>query len=145
MTSSGATAVERELANPQRTVATLRWNAEDVIDIYASHLRPGEEYRSIDMPTTPSWHGGFFAHADHIVRAGKEIGFSSGTTYSYHFREVLSMATLDIDCAKPGTEVIVQWGDHGRRIKQVRATVERYPYLSEGRNDKIDATTLAGI
>lgn len=50
------------------------------------------------------------------------------------------MATLDLDCAKSGTEVIVHWGDHGRRIKQVRATVERYPYLTEGRNDKIDTT-----
>ena len=31
--------------------------------------------------------------------------------------------------AEPGTEVVVKWGDHGGRIKDVRATVARYPYL----------------
>jgi vanillate/3-O-methylgallate O-demethylase len=60
----------------------------------------------------------------------------------YYFREVISMATIDVACAKIGTEVIVQWGDHGRRIKNVRATVARYPYLTEGRNDHVDTAKL---
>ena len=55
----GREAIESELAAPRRTIATLRWNPQDVIDIYASLLQPGERYRSLDMPTTPSWHGGF--------------------------------------------------------------------------------------
>jgi vanillate/3-O-methylgallate O-demethylase len=138
----GRKALERETANPRRTVATLRWNPDDVIDIYASLLRPGAEYKSIELPTTPSWHGGLFAHADYILKDGQEVGFSSGTIYSYYFREVLSMAVIDVELAKIGTEVIVQWGDHGRRVKNVRATVERYPYLAEGRNDQIDTSSL---
>jgi len=138
----GRAAVEAEMADPRRTVATLRWHPEDVLDIHASMLKPGENYKIIEMPTTPSWQHGFFAHADHILRDGKRVGYSSGTIYSYHFREVISMATIDIDCADIGTEVIVQWGDHGGRIKDVRATVERYPYLSEGRNDQVDAGGL---
>jgi hypothetical protein len=44
----------REMADPRRTVATLRWNPEDVVDIYASLLRQGESYKTIDLPTTPS-------------------------------------------------------------------------------------------
>ena len=52
-------------------------------------------------------------------------------------------ALNDLDQAAIGNEVIVQWGDHGRRIKDVRATVERFPYLQEGRNDRIDLATLA--
>ena len=138
----GRKALEQEIANPRRTMATLRWNPDDVIDIYASLMRPGEEYKTIDLPTTPSWYGGFFAHADYILKDGREIGFSSGTIYSYYFREVISMATIDVEFAKIGTEVIVQWGDHGRRIKNVRATVERFPYLSEGRNDEVDTSKL---
>ncbi len=139
----GRRALEEEAANPRRTVVTLRWNPEDVIDIYASLLRPGEEYKSIDLPTSPTWHEGFLAHADHIVKDGREVGYSSGTIYSYYFREVLSMATIDRELATLGTEVIVKWGDHGRRIKEVRATVERFPYLTEGRNDQIDTASLS--
>ena len=141
----GRKALEKQMADPRRTVATLRWNPEDVIDIYGSLLRTGEGYKPIDMPTTPSWHRGFFAHADHILKDGQEVGFSSGTIYSAYFREVISMATLDIELAKIGTEVIVQWGDHGRRIKNVHATVERFPYLAEGRNDQVDTRGLGSM
>ena len=138
----GRKALEREAANPRRTVVTLRWNSDDVIDIFASLLRPGEEYRTLELPTTPSWSRGVNAHADHILQDDRGVGVSSGTIYSYYFREVLSMGCIDVDLAKIGTEVIVQWGDYGRRIKNVRATVERFPYLAEGRNDQVDATEL---
>jgi len=138
----GRAAIEAELADPRRTIVTLRWEPEDVLDIHASLMQPGEPYKIIDMPTTPSWQHGFFAHADHVLRDGKPVGYSSGTIYSYYFREMLSVATIDRDCAEIGTDVVVQWGDHGKRIKNVRARVERYPYLSEGRNDQVDAGTL---
>jgi vanillate/3-O-methylgallate O-demethylase len=138
----GRQALEAEAANPRRTIASLRWNPEDVIDIYASLLRPGEEHKSIDMPITPSWHTGLFAHADHIVKDGCPVGISSGTIYSYHFREVLSLATLDLALANVGMEVEVLWGDRGRRLKTIRAVVDRFPYLIEGRNDRIDTSNV---
>jgi vanillate/3-O-methylgallate O-demethylase len=137
----GRKAVEAEMANPRRTVATLRWNTEDVVDIYRSLFGKGEEYRTMDLPTTPTWKDGMICHADHITVSGKPVGYSSGTIYSYYFREMLSMACIDIELAKIGTGVIVHWGDHGKRIKEVRATVERFPYLAEGRNDKVDTST----
>jgi len=140
----GRKALEAEAASPRRATVTLRWNPEDVIDIYASLLRPGEEYKTIDLPTSPTWNEGFSAHADHILKDGREVGVSSGTIYSYFYREVLSMGCIDLDQAQIGTEVTVQWGDHGRRIKSVRATVERFPYLTEGRNDAVDTATLGG-
>jgi vanillate/3-O-methylgallate O-demethylase len=85
------------------------------------------------------------AHADHIVQGDKRVGYSSGTIYSYYFREVLSMACIDVELAQVGKEVTVQWGDFGKRIKHVRAAVERFPYLTEGRNDRVDASkTPAG-
>lgn len=133
----GRRAVEAEMRNPRRTVATLRWNVDDVMDIHRSLYEPGEEYRTLDLPTTPTWKDGMLAHADHIVKDGKRIGYSSGTLYSYHFRQQLSMACIDIEHAAIGTEVEVQWGDFGRRIKTVRATVERFPYLTEGRNNEV--------
>jgi glycine cleavage system aminomethyltransferase T len=94
----------------------------------------------LDLPYAPNvWPQ---AHADHIVKDGRRIGISSGTIYSYFFREVLSMGTIDLDASQIGTEVIVQWGDYGGRIKDVRATVERFPYLTEGRNSDLDVTQL---
>jgi hypothetical protein len=50
------------------------------------------------------------------------------------------MACIDVEQAQIGNEVVVEWGDHGKRIKQVRATVERFPYLTEGRNDKVETS-----
>jgi hypothetical protein len=54
----------------------------------------------------------------------------------------LSHGCIDIEAAKIGSEVIVKWGDHGGPIKNIRAVVERFPYLTEGRNSDIDATVL---
>lgn len=138
----GREALEQEAADPKRTVVTLRWNKEDVLDVHASLLEPGEAYKTIDMPTTPSWQHGFFAHADYVKHEGREVGYSSGTIYSYYFREVLSMASLDIDMAQIGRELVIEWGEYGRRIKPIRATVERFPYLEEGRNDRVDTNAL---
>jgi glycine cleavage system aminomethyltransferase T len=135
---TGRAALEAEAADPRRRVVTLRWDADDVVDIYASLLQPGEEYKTIDLPTSPSWSRGLIAHADHVLQDGRPIGISSGTIYSYFYRQVMSHAVLDVEETELGNEVVVQWGDHGGRIKDVRATVERFPYLDEGRNDAID-------
>jgi len=37
-------------------------------------------YKVIDMPTTPSWQHGFFAHADHVLAGADKVGLSAGTT-----------------------------------------------------------------
>lgn len=137
----GRAALEREAAAPRRTVVTLEWCAEDVTDIYASLFRPGEEYKYIDLPAAPA-HRRSHAHADHVTRNGKPVGVSSGTVYSYHLRRMISMCTIDLDQAQIGNEVTVLWGDFGGRMKEVRATVARFPYLAEGRNRDVDVAAL---
>jgi glycine cleavage system aminomethyltransferase T len=135
----GRAALEAETRNPTRTIVTLRWNPEDVVDIFASLFQPGEPFKTFDLPYAPQqWPQ---AHADWITKDGRQVGISSGTAYSYWYREVLSMGCLDVGLADLGTEVVVQWGDYGGRIKNVRATVERYPYLIEGRNSDVDVTS----
>jgi vanillate/3-O-methylgallate O-demethylase len=52
------------------------------------------------------------------------------------------MGCVDLDASKIGTEVIVQWGDHGGRIKNVRTTVARLHYLTERRNSDLDVSTI---
>ncbi|MDH7639290.1 hypothetical protein [Sphingomonas oryzagri] len=134
---TGREAVERELAAPRRTVVTLEWNADDVIDVYASLFREGEEYKYLEIPVSPA-NRGLCGHADHVMKGGDAVGISSGTVYSYHFRKVISHATIDIGEADIGNAVTVLWGDHGGRIKEIRATVARFPYLQEGRNQTVD-------
>jgi len=134
----GRPALEQVAASQHRRTVTLRWNAEDVIDIHASLYKPGEEYKTMDLPTTPTWAHGMLEHADRVLKDGKEIGISSGSIYSYYFRENLSMGCLDSEYLEPGTELIVEWGDHGRRIKPVRVTVDRFPLLAEGRNSEVN-------
>ncbi|HVJ28408.1 MAG TPA: hypothetical protein VM493_12750 [Vicinamibacterales bacterium] len=138
---TGREALEKEVSDPVRTIVTLRWNPEDVIDIYASLLQPGEEYKTIDLPTHPH-HRGSHAHADHVLMDGKEIGVSSGTIYSYYYREVISHGVIDVDLAEIGNEVIIKWGDFNGRIKDVRATVERFPYLDLQTNQGYDLSKV---
>lgn len=136
----GSEALAAEMAAPKRTTVTLRWNHDDVMDVFASLLRPGNAYKPIDLPYAPQrWP---MAHADHILKGGVEVGYSSGTIYSYAFREFLSHGCLDIEQAEIGNEVTVQWGDDGKTLKGIRATVERFPYLSEGRNSDVDVAGL---
>jgi len=132
----GRSAMERELRDPQRTIVTLEWNSEDVLDVQASYLRPGKEYKHLEFPVTPQF-GGLIGHADHVQQSGRNVGVASGVVYSYYFRRVLSHCTIDRDQAKIGNQVTVLWGDHGGVIKEIRASVARYPYLSENRNQSI--------
>jgi glycine cleavage system aminomethyltransferase T len=137
----GREALAAEIANPRRTTVTLRWRAEDVLDTYASLLRPGPSYKPVELPYAPQrWP---MAHADHVLREGRPVGYSSGTIYSSGFREFLSLGCLDLDAAGLGTEVVVRWGDPDGPIKDVRATVARFPYLAEGRNSALDAGLAA--
>jgi vanillate/3-O-methylgallate O-demethylase len=71
----GCKALASEIANPKRTTVTLRWSRDDVMDIYASLFGRGEAYKPIDLPYAPQrWP---MAHADHVVKDGQEIGYSS--------------------------------------------------------------------
>lgn len=129
----GREALEREAANPRRTIVTLVWDSDDVIDVYASLFRSGEEYKYIELPSAPHLRGPL-AYADHVVKGGRDVGVSSGVAYSYFYRQMISHATIDIEQAVIGNEVVVKWGDHNGKIKDIRAHVERFPYLTEGSN-----------
>jgi len=136
----GKEAVEEETKNLKRTIMTLRWNPDDVMDTYSSLLKPGEEYKTIELPCGQQMPAG--GHADQVIKDGKIVGVSSSAVYSYYYREVISHCTLDFNQAEIGNEVIVHWGDFGKKIKEIRATVARYPYLDLPRNQKYDLGTV---
>jgi len=129
----GREAVEAELAAPRRTTVTLRWSPEDMLDVFASQFEPGEEYTHFEFPTSPQPPAG--GHADLVTDVrGEPIGVSSAPVYSSWFRAMLSQGTIAVEQAQVGATVIVHWGEHGRRIKRIRATVEPFPMLDLPRN-----------
>jgi glycine cleavage system aminomethyltransferase T len=138
----GREALEKEVANPRRTMVTLEWNTEDILDVHASQYQSGEHY----MPMTPSHfgqiHGRGMLVADQVSKDGKMIGISSGRNYSYYYRKMISLCSIDAGFSKPGTEVTVLWGNPGDRQKEIRATVARFPYLNENRNEDVDVSAI---
>lgn len=149
----GRTALEKLVANPQRTTVTLEWNADDVGDVFASQFRDEVPYDHMDRPNDMYYDNSTYFdatytwtyHADKIIKDGKIIGISSGRARSEYFHRMISLCTLDIEYAKIGTEVTVVWGNPGTPQRDIRATVARFPYLDKDRNENVDVDTIPRI
>ncbi|WP_197488053.1 aminomethyltransferase family protein [Rhodococcus sp. LB1] len=125
----GKAALEEEKANPRRVIRTLVWNGDDVQDVFASLFEPGENYPYMEMPRDQRG----FMWADKVMIGDKLIGVATSRGYSYYFRQMLSLATVDVDHAEIGTEVHVLWGKPGGPQKAIRATVASAPYKKDNR------------
>lgn len=139
----GREALEAEAADPDRTTVTLRWNQEDVIDVYASLYRDGDTYKFMDMPHQQKR----TMAADRVLKDGEEVGVATMRGYSYYFREMLSLATIDVELSDPDTEVTVIWGEgqnptsptvEPHAQKEIRATVAPTPYKEDRRRSDPD-------
>ncbi|XVQ06433.1 hypothetical protein ACQP1W_27660 [Spirillospora sp. CA-255316] len=81
--------------------------------------------------------------ADRVLAGGRDVGTSSGRCYTYHSREMLSLATIERRYAEEGIEVVVLGGDPGTSQKEIRATVARFAYLIDPvRNERFDVSTI---
>lgn len=125
----GREALEKEVANPRRIIRTLVWNADDVMKVSASLFQKGEHYAFMEMPRDQRG----FMYADKVLLNGREVGVSTSRGYSYFFREMLSLCTLDIAHAEVGTEVTVIWGNPGEPQLPIRAVVQPAPYKTDNR------------
>jgi len=132
----GRAALERVVADPRRTMRTLVWNADDVVDVYASLFRKQQPFPFMDIPRDQRG----FMYTDKVMKDGRLVGLATSRGYSYYFREMLSLCTIDLDAAEPGTEVVVVWGEPGGPQKEIRATVAAAPYKHDNR--RVDVTTL---
>ena len=135
----GRAALEKEVAQPRRQMVTLEWNTEDVLDVHASQYRAGDHYLPLDSPNDAPGTG---LWADQVLKDGKAVGVSSGRAYSYNYRRMISLCSIDVGQATLGNEVIVLWGEPGMPQKQIRARVERFPYLNENRNQEVDVSRI---
>lgn len=123
----GREALEAEMANPKRKLVSLEFNPEDIAEVARSQYT-AEPYKAIEYPCArPQPCGG---HQDYVTDLnGRIIGISSVPTYSSHFHTMISHTIIDVDKAVEGTEVLVQWGDYGKRIKNLRAKIAKFPYI----------------
>lgn len=134
----GRAALEREVADPRRVMRTLVWNAEDVTDVFASLFRKGTQpYNFMDMPRDQRG----FMWADKVLRNDAIAGITTSRGYSYYFREMISLATIDVEHGDIGTEVVVVWGNPGEPQKNIRATVAPAPYKTDNRRASLTGSS----
>jgi vanillate/3-O-methylgallate O-demethylase len=138
----GRAALEREIASPRLQMVTLEWNSEDVLDVHASQFRPGEPFEPMEWSHPSQLRGRPHSHADQVLHEGKLVGVSSGRIYSYTHRQMISLCSIDTKHGALGARVTILWGEPGARQKEIRATVARFPYLTEERNEQIDVSKI---
>jgi len=127
---------ERRAGGPPRRITGLIWNAEDVIDVFASLFRDGERLQQMDMPRN------IFRHAidpDKVLKDGKVVGCSTSRVYSTYLRRMISLCVLDKNIPL-GTDVNVVWGNKGASQKSIRAKVVAVPFKEDKR--RIDVSKI---
>ncbi|HEY8518545.1 MAG TPA: aminomethyltransferase family protein [Gammaproteobacteria bacterium] len=137
----GREALEKMKDKPHRRKVTLAWNGEDVAKVFRSMFsKGGDPYKYIDLPLSnyASW------PYDKVLKDGKVIGVSTFSGYSYNERSMLSLAMVDEQYSKPGTEVTLVWGEEGGGSRkpvverphaqiELRAIVGPVPYSEPAR------------
>jgi vanillate/3-O-methylgallate O-demethylase len=131
----GREALQKVDPAKQRRKVTLAWHPEDMAKIMASLFNPdGEQYKFFDVPLANYASSNY----DRVVdAAGRTVGLSMFTGYSYNEKQALSLAIID-PTIPVGTEVRVVWGEEGGGTKkttvephrqlEVRAVVSPVPY-----------------
>jgi len=131
----GREALQKITPDTQRKKVTLAWNPEDMAKIMASLFNPdGDQYKFFDVPLANYASSNYDRVLDD---AGKTVGVSMFTGYSYNEKQALSLATIN-PRIPVGTEVRVVWGEENGGTKkttvephkqiEVRAIVSPLPY-----------------
>jgi glycine cleavage system aminomethyltransferase T len=138
----GKEALQRIAADPNhRVMVTLEWNVDDIMDIHRSQYT-AEPYKDISDADDLSF-GTPGLEADQVLDAdGKLVGIATGRMFSWYYRHMISLCSIDKDHSDLGTEVYVVWGEPGTKQKKIRATVARYPYFNTDRNQKVDVSKI---
>lgn len=135
----GREALMRTADRLRRTKVTLVWHPEDVAAAVRSLYEPGIPAKYIEMPKARY----AFFQVDKVLKDGNVVGMSLDLGYIANERAFVSLATVDVDAAEPGTELTVVWGEEPNSTKpaverhrqvEIRATVAPAPYVQEVRD-----------
>jgi glycine cleavage system aminomethyltransferase T len=135
----GKEALQRHAEHKQRAKVTLIWDKRDFAAVVESYFDqeqlPGKfielpKARYAQFPT------------DRVIKDGVEVGISFDCGYLANERVFASLATINLEQAEPGTEVVVIWGEGPNTRKpqvelhrqlSIRATVAPAPYYEYAR------------
>ncbi|MDQ6947113.1 MAG: aminomethyl transferase family protein [Actinomycetota bacterium] len=135
----GRAALERMAAAPTRQKVTLVWDSSDVTAAIRSLYQPGTPAKYIEMPKARY----ALFQFDEVLKDGKRIGLSMDVGYIANEHLMVSLASLDNEFAKAGTEVTVLWGEKENSAKpavephrqvEIKATVAPAPYVQFARD-----------
>nr|WP_255682202.1 hypothetical protein [Luteimonas sp. BDR2-5] len=144
----GREALEKIAGRPHRVKVTLELDDADVAAVIASQFGrpPGERAKYFDFPSAVYAMYPF----DRVMKDGKLAGLSTWVGYSANEGKMLTLAMLDPEYAKPGTEVTFVWGEEGggsrkptverHRQVEIRATVCPVPYVASVRTAYADGS-----
>lgn len=140
----GREALEKIADTPRRRKVTLVWNADDVMSVMQSQFEDAEGDKP--LPITLPLAATARMHYDRVTDAeGRTIGLATYPGYTANQRAMMSIASIDVDHAAPGTEVVLIWGEDGggsrsagnlephRQVK-IRATVAPSPISREAQS-----------
>jgi glycine cleavage system aminomethyltransferase T len=139
----GREALEKIASQPQRIKVTLELNDADVQKALASQYgKDGDRAKFIEFPSAVY---SMYPQDKVLSKDGKsQVGVSTWMGYSSNERKQLTLAYLDPESAKPGTEVVFVWGEENGGSKkpqveshkqvQIRAIVCPVPYVASVRS-----------
>ncbi len=117
----GRKAVEKMAGGAKRQKVTLVWNGDDVTRALGTLFHDGGDItKYIDLPlanyaTLPY---------DKVMKDGKIVGISTYTGYTYNERAMVSLAIIDREASKLGSQVTIVWGEEKGGTS--KPTVERH-------------------
>lgn len=144
----GKEALTQELTNPTTETVTLVWDEEDVLDVFATFFRTGDHHKWMEIP----YQNYRAIEGDAVRTNGSVVGMSTGRGYSYYFRDMISLCTIDSEHAAPGTRVRIEWGEGATDNPKIRdhqpveigATVAPAPFKEDRRRSSPTPTTVEG-
>ncbi|MEO6080447.1 MAG: aminomethyl transferase family protein [Steroidobacteraceae bacterium] len=138
----GREALEKVASKPHRVKVTLELNDADVQKALASQYgKDGERSKFIEFPSAVY---SMYPQDKVLSKDGKQVGISTWMGYSSNERKQLTLAYLEPESAKSGTEVVFVWGEENGGSKkpqveahkqvQIRAIVCPVPYVASVRS-----------
>jgi vanillate/3-O-methylgallate O-demethylase len=135
----GGAALEKMDPQAARKKVTLALNSEDVTRAIGTMFQKTKRAKYFDFPSAvyATW------PYDTVLHDGKVAGISTWCGYSYNEGKMLTLAMLDPEYARHGTEVTFVWGEEGGGTSkptvephvqtEIRAIVSPVPYSEVAR------------
>jgi glycine cleavage system aminomethyltransferase T len=124
---------QRDAGGPARVLASLIWNEDDIAELFSAQFRSDPLPEPLEMPREigPS--------LDRVLVGGRDVGASSGRTYSSVLRKMISLVGIDRDRAEPGADVTVLWGRPRTPQREIRAKVAALSLKPDRRRPDVSA------